>query len=62
MSVVIAIDLYGFYTCRKEMFELLISVSGMVQNMPGYLSGIQIEDLKEALKAGNISRLISIPV
>jgi holliday junction DNA helicase RuvA len=58
-----AIDLYGFYNlAEKEMFELLISVSGIgPKSAQGILSGIQIEDLKEALKAGNISRLISIP-
>jgi holliday junction DNA helicase RuvA len=58
-----AIDLYGFYTiAEKEMFELLISVSGIgPKSAQGILSGIQIDDLKEALKNGNISRLISIP-
>ena len=58
-----AIDLYGFYNlAEKEMFDLLISVSGIgPKSAQGILSGIQIEDLKEALKAGNISRLISIP-
>jgi holliday junction DNA helicase RuvA len=58
-----AIDLYGFYTiAEKEMFELLISVSGIgPKSAQGILSGIQIEDLKDALRSGNISRLISIP-
>ena len=58
-----AMDLYGFYTlAEKEMFELLISVSGIgPKSAQSILSGIQIEDLKEALRTGNISRLISIP-
>jgi Holliday junction DNA helicase RuvA len=58
-----ALDLYGFYTlAEKEMFELLISVSGIgPKSAQSILSGIQIEDLKEALRTGNISRLISIP-
>lgn len=58
-----AMDLYGFYTvAEKEMFELLISVSGIgPKSAQSILSGIQIDDLKEALRAGNVSRLISIP-
>lgn len=58
-----AIDLYGFYTiAEKEMFELLIGVSGIgPKSAQGILSGIQIGDLKEALKSGNISRITSIP-
>jgi len=58
-----ALDLFGFYTiAEKEMFELLISVSGIgPKSAQSILSGIQIEDLKDALKSGNVSRLISIP-
>jgi Holliday junction DNA helicase RuvA len=58
-----AMDLYGFYSlAEKEMFELLISVSGIgPKSAQSILSGIQIEDLKEALRTGNISRLVSIP-
>ena len=58
-----AMDLYGFYSAaEKEMFELLISVSGIgPKSAQGILSGIQIEDLKDALKSANISRLVSIP-
>lgn len=58
-----ALDLYGFYTmAEKEMFELLISVSGIgPKSTQSILSGIQIDDLKEALKTGNVVRLISIP-
>lgn len=58
-----AMDLFGFYSlAEKEMFELLISVSGIgPKSAQSILSGIQIEDLKDALKSGNVSRLISIP-
>jgi holliday junction DNA helicase RuvA len=58
-----AMDLYGFYSlAEKEMFELLISVSGIgPKSAQGILSGIQIEDLKDALRNGNVSRLVSIP-
>lgn len=58
-----AMDLFGFYSiAEKEMFELLISVSGIgPKSAQSILSGIQIEDLKDALKSGNISRLISTP-
>ena len=58
-----AMDLYGFFSvAEKEMFELLIGVSGIgPKSAQSILSGIQIDDLKEALKAGNVSRLISIP-
>ena len=58
-----AMDLFGFYSlAEKEMFELLISVSGIgPKSAQSILSGIQIEDLKDALKSGNVSRLISTP-
>ncbi len=58
-----ALDLYGFYTiAEKEMFEMLISVSGIgPKTAQSILSGIQINDLKEALKTGNIARIISVP-
>lgn len=58
-----AMDLYGFFSvAEKEMFELLIGVSGIgPKSAQSILSGIQIDDLKEALKTGNVSRLISIP-
>ncbi len=58
-----AMDLYGFFSvAEKEVFELLIGVSGIgPKSAQSILSGIQIDDLKDALKAGNVSRLISIP-
>ena len=58
-----ALDLYGFFTqSEKEMFELLISVSGIGPKLAqSILSGIQINELNEALKTGNIARLVAIP-
>lgn len=58
-----ALDLYGFFTqSEKEMFELLISVSGIGPKLAqSILSGIQIDELNEAIKTGNIARLIAIP-
>ena len=44
------------------MFELLISISGIGPKASlGILSGISVDDLKEAISNGNISRLIAIP-
>jgi len=58
-----ALDLFGFYSiAEKEMFEILIGVNGIgPKSAQGILSGIQIADLKEAVRTGNISRLVSIP-
>jgi len=58
-----ALDLFGFYSmAEKEMFEVLIGVNGIgPKSALGILSGIQITDLKEAVRIGNISRLVSIP-
>lgn len=58
-----ALDLYGFFTqSEKEMFELLISVSGIGPKLAqSILSGIEIGELNEALKLGNIARLTAIP-
>ena len=58
-----AIDLYGFSSeSEKEMFELLISVNGIGPKLAqSILSGIQIDDLQEAIKTGNLSRIIATP-
>ena len=57
-----SITLFGFYTqSEKEMFELLISISGIGPKVSlGILSGIAVDDLKEAIANGNVSRLIAI--
>ncbi|OGU51730.1 MAG: Holliday junction DNA helicase RuvA [Ignavibacteria bacterium GWC2_36_12] len=58
-----SITLFGFYSeTEKEMFELLISVSGIGPKLAlNVLSGIQVDDLKTAIEAGNISRIVAIP-
>ena len=58
-----ALTLYGFSSePEKQMFELLISVNGIGPKLAqSVLSGIQIDELKDALSTGNISRLITIP-
>jgi len=57
------LDLYGFFTkAEKDMFELLISISGVGPKLAqSILSGIELEDLSEALKTGNLARIVAIP-
>ena len=58
-----ALDLYGFFTlAEKEMFEMLIGVNGVGPKLAqSILSGIEIQELKEALTLGNLSKIIAIP-
>lgn len=58
-----SITLYGFYAeSEKEMFEYLISISGIGPKLAlGLLSGISTQDLKEAIEEGNVSRIVSVP-
>jgi len=58
-----SITLYGFHNeSEKEIFELLISISGIGPKLAlGVLSGIQTEDLKDAILNGDISRIVAIP-
>lgn len=58
-----SLTLYGFSTlAEKEMFKLLISISGVGPKLAqSILSGIQIEDLKNAIIDGNVSRIIAVP-
>jgi Holliday junction DNA helicase RuvA len=58
-----SLTLFGFSTAaEKQMFELLISVNGIGPKLAqGILSGIQIDELKEALKTGNLARIIAVP-
>ena len=58
-----SISLFGFYTeSEKEMFELLISVSGIGPKIAlSLLSGIQTDDLKNAIQSADISRIIAVP-
>jgi Holliday junction DNA helicase RuvA len=58
-----SITLFGFYTeAEKEMFELLISVNGIGPKLAiSILSGIRVDDLKNAILSGDISRIIAVP-
>lgn len=58
-----ALTLYGFAAeSEKQMFELLISVNGIGPKLAqSVLSGIQIDELKNAISSGNLSRLIAVP-
>jgi Holliday junction DNA helicase RuvA len=58
-----SITLFGFFTqSEKEMFELLISISGIGPKLGlNILSGISVDELKSAISNGNVSRMIAIP-
>ncbi|MFA5516178.1 MAG: Holliday junction branch migration protein RuvA [Desulfuromonadales bacterium] len=58
-----AIHLFGFLTAReKEMFALLISVSGVGPKLAmNILSNCATADLQSALQDGNVARLSAIP-
>lgn len=58
-----AIHLYGFLTsAEKEMFALLISVSGVGPRLAlNILSNIPVDEFKSALCEGNVKRLSAIP-
>ena len=58
-----SLTLFGFFSeSEKQMFELLISVNGIGPKLgQSILSGIQIDDLRDAIKSANLSRIIAIP-
>jgi Holliday junction DNA helicase RuvA len=58
-----SITLFGFYSeAEKEMFELLISISGVgPKSALSLLSGISTDDLKQAIITNNIERIIAVP-
>jgi Holliday junction DNA helicase RuvA len=58
-----SITLFGFYAeSEKEMFELLISVNGIGPKIAlSILSGIRIDELKNAILASDISRISAVP-
>jgi Holliday junction DNA helicase RuvA len=58
-----SITLYGFYKeYEKEMFELLISISGIGPKLAlSLLSGIEAGELKEAIGIGDVTRIVAIP-
>jgi Holliday junction DNA helicase RuvA len=57
------IQLYGFAAeAEREMFRLLISISGIGPKMAqGILSGLSTAELRAAIVEGNLSALTSIP-
>ena len=58
-----AINLYGFLSAReKHLFELLISASGVGPVLAlKILSGMSVDDLVPAIRAGDLARLTRIP-
>src|ERR1700685_3326027 len=58
-----AIALYGFLSAReKHLFELLISASGVGPVLAlKILSGMSVDDLVPAVRAGDIARLTRVP-
>lgn len=58
-----AINLFGFHTLEeRNMFQVMISVSGIGPRLAmNILSGINVEDLVDAITGGNLRRLLSIP-
>ena len=57
------IALYGFLTAReKQLFDLLISASGVGPVLSlKILSGMSVDDLVPAVRAGDLARLTRIP-
>jgi Holliday junction DNA helicase RuvA len=58
-----SISLFGFHSeAEKEMFELLISISGVgPKSAISLLSGISTDDLKLAITTENIARITAVP-
>ena len=58
-----AISLYGFLSAReKHLFELLISASGVGPVLAlKILSGMSVDELVPAIRAGDLARLTRIP-
>jgi len=58
-----SITLFGFYSeAEKEMFELLISISGVgPKSALSLLSGISTDELRQAIVSSNVERIIAVP-
>ncbi len=58
-----AINLFGFHTLEeRNMFQVMISVSGIGPRLAmNILSGINVEDLVDAITGSNLRRLLNIP-
>jgi Holliday junction DNA helicase RuvA len=57
------LSLYGFATAMElELFEKLIAVSGVGPRVAlGVLSGIEADDLVQAIKGNDVARLTRVP-
>lgn len=58
-----SITLYGFFTeSEKDMFEILITVNGVGPKIAlSILSGITVEELKNAILTEDVSRITAVP-
>jgi len=58
-----ALELFGFVSAdEKALFTALITVSGVGPRMAlNILSGLPAADLRNALAAGNVNRLVAVP-
>lgn len=58
-----SISLFGFFSeSEKKMFEQLISINGIGPKLAiSILSGIQVNDLKDAIQNSDISRITATP-
>jgi Holliday junction DNA helicase RuvA len=58
-----SISLYGFFLeSEKEMFELLISITGIGPKLAvSILSGIRVDELKHAIRSADLSRIVAVP-
>ena len=58
-----SISLYGFFSeAEKEMFEMLISITGIGPKLAvSILSGIRVDELKHAIQSANVSRIVAVP-
>jgi Holliday junction DNA helicase RuvA len=58
-----ALQLYGFIsTLEKDLFLLLLGISGVGPKVAlGILSGMELTELVQALRDGNVDRLRAIP-
>ena len=58
-----ALQLFGFRTAReKKLFLMLLTVSGIGPKLAiTVLSGLSVEELVQAIRAGNLAKLVAIP-
>jgi Holliday junction DNA helicase RuvA len=58
-----ALQLFGFRTEReKKLFLMLLTVSGIGPKLAiTVLSGLSVEELVQAIRAGNLAKLVAIP-